>query len=77
MPERFPLMVPGSNPDDERMDVHAPWDRSLIATVERGGPAVVEKALDTAYGLFRDRDAWLSAARRIEILRRAAALMQG
>ena len=76
MPERFPLMVPGATPDAELMDVHAPYDRSLIATVERGGPQVVEKALDTAYGLFRDRDAWLSAARRIEILRRAAAIME-
>ena len=76
MAEQFPLMVPGASPDGELLDVHAPWDRSLIATVERGGPPVVEKALDTAYRLFRDRDAWLSAARRIEILRRAAALMQ-
>ena len=33
-------------------------------------------ALDTAYQLFRDRDEWLSPARRIEILRGAAALMQ-
>ena len=76
MPERFPLMVPGATPDGELMDVHAPYDRSLIATIERGGPRVVEKALRTAYGLFRDRDAWLSAARRIEILTRAAAIME-
>ena len=77
MPEQFPLMVPGATPDGELMEVHAPWDRSLIATVERGGSAVAEKALDTAHRLFRDRDAWLSAARRVDILRRAAALMQG
>ncbi len=77
MPDQFPLMVPDASPDGELMEVHAPWDGSLIGTVERGGPAVAEKALDTAYRLFRDRDAWLSAARRIEILRRAAALMQG
>ena len=76
MADQFPLMVPGASPDGELMDVHAPWDRNLIATVQRGGPPVVEKALDTAYRLFRDRDAWLSAARRIDILRRAAVLMQ-
>ena len=76
MAEQFPLMVPGASPDGELIDVHAPWDRNLIATVQRGGPPVVEKALDTAYQLFRDRDAWLSAARRIDILRRGAALMQ-
>lgn len=76
MVERFPLMVPGAAPDGEVMEVHAPYDRSLIATVERGGQAVVEKALDTAYGLFRDRDAWLAPARRVEILKGAAAIMQ-
>ena len=75
MPEHFPLMVPGAAPESAPMDVRAPYDRSLIATVERGGPQVVEKALDTAYRLFRDRDGWLSPASRIEILRRAAAIM--
>ncbi len=76
MPEHFPIMVLGATPDGERMDVHAPYDGSLIATVERGGPQVVEKALDTAYEVFRDRDRWLTPARRIEILRGAAAIMQ-
>ncbi len=76
MAERFPLMVPGAAPDGEVMEVHAPYDRSLIATVERGGQAVVEKALDTAYGLFRDKDAWLAPPRRIQILKGAAAIMQ-
>ena len=76
MAERFPLMVPGAAPDGEVMEVHAPYDGSLIATVERGGQAVVEKALDTAYGLFRDKDAWLAPPRRIEILKGAAAIMQ-
>ena len=76
MAKRFPLMVPGAAPDGEVMEVHAPYDGSLIATVERGGQAVVEKALDTAYGLFRDKDAWLAPPRRIEILKGAAAIMQ-
>ncbi len=76
MAERFPLLVPGAAPDGEVMEVHAPYDGSLIATVERGGQAVVEKALDTAYGLFRDKDAWLAPPRRIEILKGTAAIMQ-
>lgn len=76
MSEPFPIMVPGATPEGEPMEVRAPYDRSVIATVERGGPQVVEKALDTAYRLFRDRDAWLSAARRTEILGAAAAIMQ-
>ncbi len=41
------------------MDVYAPWDGSLIAAVERGGPPVVEAALITASRLFTDRDSWL------------------
>jgi acyl-CoA reductase-like NAD-dependent aldehyde dehydrogenase len=76
MPDPFPLLVPGAIPDAELADVHAPYDGSLIATVERGGPQVVEKALDTAYRLFRDRDAWLGAAQRTDILRGAAVIMQ-
>jgi len=76
MPDPFPLLVPGATPDAELAEVHAPYDGSLIATVERGGPQVVEQALDTAYRLFRDRDAWLSAAQRTDILRGAAAIMQ-
>jgi acyl-CoA reductase-like NAD-dependent aldehyde dehydrogenase len=37
---------------------------------------VVERALSTAHGLYRDRDAWLPAPQRIEILKRAAEIMQ-
>ena len=36
----------------------------------------MEQALAKAYALFRDRDAWLPPARRIEILRKAARLME-
>ncbi len=36
----------------------------------------MERALETAHALFRDRNGWLSPARRIEILARAATLMQ-
>jgi acyl-CoA reductase-like NAD-dependent aldehyde dehydrogenase len=76
MPERYPLMVPGATADGEPLSVHAPFDGSFIAEVEMGGEAVVERALATAHALYRDRDAWLPATQRIEILRRAAALMQ-
>ena len=36
----------------------------------------MEKAFETAYGLFRNRDAWLQPSQRIAILEKAAALMQ-
>ena len=57
-------------------EVRAPFDGTLIATVPSAGEAEVEEALASAYALFRDRDAWLAPARRIQILRRAAALME-
>ena len=57
-------------------EVRAPFDGALIATVDTAGAEEVEQALATAYALFRDRDAWLAPARRIEILHKAARLME-
>ena len=76
MSEHFPLMVPGAEPAAEPAVVRSPFDGSPIATVEQVDQAGAERALATADALFRNRDAWLSPARRIEILRRAAAIMQ-
>lgn len=58
-----------------RLEVDNPFDRRRIATVERLDEAGVEAALDRAYGLFRNRDAWLPVHERIAILRRTAELM--
>jgi len=74
--EHFPLIVPGATPDDEHVEVRAPFDGSLIATVERAGRDGVQRALATAHALFRDRDGWLPPPVRIEILAKAARLMQ-
>ena len=75
MAQRFSLMVPGAEADSHA-EVVSPYDGSLIATVETAGLAAVEHALETAHGLFRNRDAWLGSARRVEILERTASLMQ-
>ena len=56
------------------IEVHL--DGQLIRTVEASGAQEVEAALATAYGLFRNRDAWLPPAVRITILRETARLMQ-
>ena len=72
----FPLLVPDAQPEGLDVEVLSPFDRSVIATVARGGRGAVEQALKTAHALSRDRDGWLSPARRIEILARAALLMQ-
>ena len=76
MPEHFPLMVPGARANGRHAEVVAPFDGSLIATVEQVGRDGVEQALRTAHSLFCDRDAWPRPAQRIEILQRTAAIMQ-
>lgn len=75
MTAHFPLMVPGASATDTH-DVHAPFDGSLIATVDVAGASAVETALATAHALYTNRDKWLSAPQRIEILERTAAIMQ-
>jgi acyl-CoA reductase-like NAD-dependent aldehyde dehydrogenase len=76
MTDHFPLMVPGSKTTSLPRDVSAPYDGTLLATVDTGDRGVVERALATAYALYRNRDAWLSPARRIDILRNVVRLMQ-
>jgi len=75
MPQNFPLMIPGATTNDGELEVFAPFDRSLIATATAADSKAVEKALDTASRLFRDRDAWLQPCERIEILDKTAAIM--
>jgi acyl-CoA reductase-like NAD-dependent aldehyde dehydrogenase len=76
MPAHFSLMIPGAKPDSVLHEVHSPFDGAPIATVEQANEAAVEKAFATAYALYRNRDAWLSPAMRIEILGKTAAIMQ-
>jgi acyl-CoA reductase-like NAD-dependent aldehyde dehydrogenase len=76
MPEHYPLLVVGSPTPGEPMEVDAPWDGRLIATVDTAGADVADRALATAYALYRDRNAWLPVAARLEILRRASEIMQ-
>ncbi len=75
MADHFPLMVPGAKPSGTA-EVTAPYDGSVIATIELGDIGVVGQALETAYSLFRDRDAWLTPGRRVEILERTAGIMK-
>ncbi|NQU21570.1 MAG: aldehyde dehydrogenase family protein [Candidatus Nealsonbacteria bacterium] len=74
MPEHYPLLVPGAT-GAGHTEVVAPFDGAPIATVEQADRAGVEQALATASSLFRDRDAWLSADRRIDVLGRTVHIM--
>ena len=76
MTAHFKLMIPGASPAATPLEVHAPWDNQLIATVDTADSAAVEQALATAYTLYRDRERWLSPAQRIGILQKTAELME-
>jgi acyl-CoA reductase-like NAD-dependent aldehyde dehydrogenase len=76
MPEHcLAMAVPGSGKGYPTMEVLAPFDRKIIGAVELGDTDAVERALENATSLFRDRDRWLSRARRIEVLQRTAGLL--
>jgi acyl-CoA reductase-like NAD-dependent aldehyde dehydrogenase len=57
------------------VDVTSPWDGSLIETLPMTSEADALAALATAHRLHADRDGWLGAAQRIEILERFAELV--
>jgi acyl-CoA reductase-like NAD-dependent aldehyde dehydrogenase len=60
----------------DMFDVVSPYDESALAQVPASGMVHVEDALTAAYGLFRDRDGWLTVAERVAVLDRLAELMQ-
>ena len=75
MVEKFPLLVPGATTNDGELEVFAPYDQSLIAEITTADEAAVEKAMETAYALYRDRNAWLHPSQRIAILEKATTIM--
>ena len=76
MTNHFPLMVPGNKTASPPRGVLEPYDGTLLAMVDTADRNVVEQALATACALYRNRDAWLSPVRRIDILRNVAKLME-
>jgi len=76
MVHRYGLLVPGASSASRPITVLAPFDRSPIGEVATADAATVELALTTAYGLYRNRDAWLPLARRIEILEKAQDILR-
>ncbi|MGE4561992.1 MAG: aldehyde dehydrogenase family protein, partial [Rhodospirillales bacterium] len=77
MTQQFPLMVPGAKGGAGAIEVSAPFDGETIAAVATADASVVETALATAEGLFADRQGWLPAHRRVEILDKACDIMVG
>ena len=68
-------MVPGARSKDSNINVTAPYDGALIATVDTADEEVVDLALETASALHKDRNSWLSIAERIALLEKTATKM--
>lgn len=54
-----------------------PYDLSVIAELQVADSAALETALSTAYELSTNRDKWLPAYKRIEILEKTVEIMSG
>jgi len=75
MPSHIELMIPGGSVSGTPLEVTAPYNNALLATLDTADAQAVERALTTAYGLFRDRSKWLPKQQRISILQKTAQLM--
>jgi acyl-CoA reductase-like NAD-dependent aldehyde dehydrogenase len=75
MPILFKSMIAGGNTASGTLEVVAPYDQSVIATIETCGADAVEQALHTADRLFKDRSQWLPVQQRIEILEKTITIM--
>jgi acyl-CoA reductase-like NAD-dependent aldehyde dehydrogenase len=58
------------------LEVVQAFDRTPIAEIDADDAAVLERKLQAAERVFRDRDGWLKPHQRIAVLRRLAALME-
>ena len=75
MADHFPMLVPGATSDDGNLEVVAPFDGSVIATVTAADGAAIDQAHANASSLFDSRDQWLQPSQRIDILSKTAAIM--
>lgn len=75
MTQTYPPMLAVPTQSVGTLEVFAPFDRSLIATVATVGAEGTDQALSTAHQLFRQRKSWLPKHKRIEILEKTAGLM--
>lgn len=60
---------------NDTIQVHSPFDQTIVGHVTVSSEADVEHALSVAHTLFRNRQKWLSKPERIEILERTAQII--
>ena len=69
-------MLESRRPATGALAVNSPFDGRELDQVATSGVDHVDDALAAAHTLFRDRDSWLSVPDRLEILNKAAGIMQ-
>lgn len=52
--EHFSLMIPGVSSSDGVLELTAPYDQTLLATLDSADDEAVELALSTAHHLFQN-----------------------
>ena len=72
---QFPLMLWADSEPAGALDVVSPYDGKKLATVATGNVDHAKAAMEAAWGLYRNRDAWLPVAERIAVLERLTRLM--
>ena len=70
------LMLQSDRPAAGVLAVNSPFDGRELNQVATSGAEHVDDALTAAHALFRNRDKWLSVPERLEILNKAAGIMQ-
>ena len=70
------LKIESERPATGELVVASPYDGRELDRLPTAGPDHVEDAMAAAFSLFRNRSAWLSIPERVEILGRAAAIME-
>ncbi len=58
------------------LEVHSPYDGSLLGSVPKVDKETISVAISNAYKYFNDQKQWLPVSRRIQILEKAAELMK-
>ncbi len=72
----WPLLAASDEKVISKLNVTAAWDGAQIAQVDVAGERHVQDALFAAFSMFRQKDRWLSLARRIELLENVATLLK-
>jgi acyl-CoA reductase-like NAD-dependent aldehyde dehydrogenase len=71
----FKIMIQGAGAPTGKIEVTSPFDGKVVGSVDAAGADSVEKALSTAYALFKDRKRWLPKSDRIQILKKTIQIM--